>query len=229
MFIDFYVAIILFFIYLSIWVFLLRKRNLTRESTIAIMVVLFIVITLWLPGVSLSFDRLIIEDGVFVDDVELIHSETFKSLVTRHVKVYRVNFEYGGYDEGYIIDEISRPLGILYRSSWYTGWFREAPLLQDYNKPFVAYSKRIGDEWFIYIEPKKREIKYIIIGDFEQKKYSLQEAKDGGNEYIIIESNDDYEVLRIEDKWQRTPGIIAFDKQGELVGGKIWDVPWYDD
>ncbi|MCW3491614.1 hypothetical protein [Dethiobacter alkaliphilus] len=229
MFIDLYLVAIVLVIYMGIFAIFLRNKKVAKVSTIAIMVVLFILITLWLPGVSLTLDRLIVEDGVFVDDVELIHSETFKSFVTRHVKVYRVNFQYGGYDEGYIIDEISRPLGILYRSSWYTGWFREAPLLQDYNKPFVAYSKKIGDEWFIYIEPKKREIKHFIIGDFEQKKYSLQEAKDGGNEYIIIESNDDYEVLRIEDKWQRTPGIIAFDKEGELLGGKIWDVPWYDD
>ncbi|MEW5785931.1 MAG: hypothetical protein AB1767_12805 [Bacillota bacterium] len=202
----------------------LMKKKTAHVIIILAVVIIAVTLLLWLPGVSLTLDGLLIEDAL------ILHRESFSSC---DLIIYRVDFMIG---DGYIVDEITRPFGVFYRSEWLSGWFRDTPFMfyDRYDQPlaFVSLIKRVDNEIFIYIEPINEAIAYFIIGDFCEKVYALEEAKKAVDYYILIEVESDYIVLRDDqERWQpypRFPGIIAFDRHGELVGGAIWDVPWYD-
>ena len=194
------------------------KKGFLKGITVFILGLILWLLLMWLPGVSLTLDGVLVRDA---EVAELLHLESFPS---GDVVVYRFDFFDLG-DKAYVVDRITRPFGVLYRSQWFTGWFRGCPSMFS-DCSFVLLRQPVQDEIFIYIEPK--EVASFMIGNILEKVYTLQEAREAVDSYILITPDSDYIAIReAQEKWPYL-GIIAFDQNGVLIEGMLWDSGWYD-
>ncbi|OWZ82721.1 hypothetical protein [Natranaerobius trueperi] len=199
---------------------ILGKKEKVLKGVKGVLILFFVYGLLWLHGFSFNFG------GIIPSDAEVIHTE---NLASDQVAVYEEEF-IG--EKAFETVRYSRPLGLFYmrvNNGLFTGFLSGKPVPITSNPDFIRRMETMDDEIFIFVKPFDDKIEYFLIGDFTEKHYTLEDAKQEAEHYILKRLNTKEYIVVVDkrENWKRSPGIIAFNEEKELVSGRLYESPYH--